>query len=52
MSLADALKKSTSVTAALSSFQSAQLRYGNQLHQYGVGLGNRWARAVNGRNND
>jgi hypothetical protein len=44
MLLAGALEKSSSVKAALSSFQSVQLRYGNQLHQYGVGLGNRWAR--------
>jgi 2-polyprenyl-6-methoxyphenol hydroxylase-like FAD-dependent oxidoreductase len=48
MLLAGALEKSSSVKAALSSFQSVQLRYGNQLHQYGVGLGNRWARPGNG----
>jgi 2-polyprenyl-6-methoxyphenol hydroxylase-like FAD-dependent oxidoreductase len=30
---------------ALSTFQSEQLRYGNELHQYGVALGNRWAKA-------
>ena len=30
---------------ALTSFQSAQLRYGRELHQYGVALGNRWAKA-------
>src|SRR6202051_1521235 len=30
---------------ALNSFQSAQLRYGHELHQYGVALGNRWATA-------
>jgi 2-polyprenyl-6-methoxyphenol hydroxylase-like FAD-dependent oxidoreductase len=29
----------------LRSFQSAQLRYGHELHQYGVALGNRWATA-------
>jgi len=32
------------VKQALSAFQSAQLRYGRELHQYGVALGNRWAR--------
>jgi hypothetical protein len=48
MLLAGALEKSSTVNIALSSFQSAQLRYGNQLHQYGVDLGDRWARPVNG----
>jgi 2-polyprenyl-6-methoxyphenol hydroxylase-like FAD-dependent oxidoreductase len=33
------------IKEALSSFQSAQLRYGHELHQYGVALGNRWATA-------
>ncbi len=31
------------MTQALTVFQSAQLRYGNELHQYGVALGSRWA---------
>ena len=33
------------IDEALRSFESAQLRYGHQLHQYGVALGNRWAMA-------
>jgi 2-polyprenyl-6-methoxyphenol hydroxylase-like FAD-dependent oxidoreductase len=44
MLLADVLQQSGGdVKKALSAFQSAQLRYGCELHQYGVALGNRWA---------
>jgi 2-polyprenyl-6-methoxyphenol hydroxylase-like FAD-dependent oxidoreductase len=44
--LADILEtEKGDIKDALSSFQSAQLRYGNELHQYGVALGNRWAKA-------
>lgn len=43
-SLADTLRESKGdIKEALLSFQSAQLRYGHELHQYGVALGNRWA---------
>jgi 2-polyprenyl-6-methoxyphenol hydroxylase-like FAD-dependent oxidoreductase len=46
MLLADLLDKSKGdVTSALSTFQPLQMRYGNELHQYGVALGNRWATA-------
>jgi 2-polyprenyl-6-methoxyphenol hydroxylase-like FAD-dependent oxidoreductase len=31
---------------ALAAFESAQLRYGNELHQYGVALGSRWAKST------
>jgi 2-polyprenyl-6-methoxyphenol hydroxylase-like FAD-dependent oxidoreductase len=42
--LADALLEGKGdIKEALLSFQSAQLRYGYELHQYGVALGNRWA---------
>ena len=42
--LADILQAAKGdIKEALSSFQSAQLRYGHELHQYGVALGNRWA---------
>ncbi|MBX9661524.1 MAG: hypothetical protein K2X00_23440 [Nitrospiraceae bacterium] len=34
------------VDAALQVFQDTQLRYGNEIHQYGVALGDRWARAL------
>jgi len=45
-SLANALREAKGdVKEALLSFQSAQLRYGHELHQYGVALGNRWATA-------
>jgi 2-polyprenyl-6-methoxyphenol hydroxylase-like FAD-dependent oxidoreductase len=44
--LADALREGKGdIKEALLSFQSAQLRYGHELHQYGVALGNRWATA-------
>lgn len=46
MRLADALEHSNGdIKEALSAFQSVQLRYGQELHQYGVALGNRWAKA-------
>jgi hypothetical protein len=45
-SLTDALRENRGdIKEALLSFQSAQLRYGHELHQYGVALGNRWATA-------
>jgi 2-polyprenyl-6-methoxyphenol hydroxylase-like FAD-dependent oxidoreductase len=45
-SLADTLGRANGdIKEALLSFQSAQLRYGHELHQYGVALGNRWATA-------
>lgn len=34
------------VKKALPNFQAAQLNYGHKLYQYGVDLGNRWARAL------
>ena len=44
--LADILQEAKGdIKEALSSFQSAQLRYGHELHQYGVALGSRWATA-------
>jgi 2-polyprenyl-6-methoxyphenol hydroxylase-like FAD-dependent oxidoreductase len=44
--LADCLQEAPGeLNSALSRFQSAQLRYGNELHQYGVALGSRWAKA-------
>ena len=44
--LADTLREARGdIKEALLSFESAQLRYGHELHQYGVALGNRWARA-------
>ena len=44
--LADTLRDAKGdIKQALLSFQSAQLRYGHELHQYGVVLGNRWATA-------
>ena len=44
MLLADFLQEAAGdLNSALSRFQSAQLRYGNELHQYGVALGSRWA---------
>jgi 2-polyprenyl-6-methoxyphenol hydroxylase-like FAD-dependent oxidoreductase len=44
--LADTLREAKGgIKEALLSFQSAQLRYGHELHQYGVALGNRWATA-------
>src|SRR5207253_4103376 len=44
MLLADCLQEAAGdLNSALSRFQSAQLRYGNELHQYGVALGSRWA---------
>jgi 2-polyprenyl-6-methoxyphenol hydroxylase-like FAD-dependent oxidoreductase len=44
MLLADCLQESAGdLNSALSRFQSAQLRYGNELYQYGVALGSRWA---------
>jgi 2-polyprenyl-6-methoxyphenol hydroxylase-like FAD-dependent oxidoreductase len=44
MLLADSLQESAGdLNSALSRFQSAQLRYGSELHQYGVALGSRWA---------
>ena len=44
--LADTLREAKGdIKEALLSFQSAQLRYGHELHQYGVALGNRWAAA-------
>jgi 2-polyprenyl-6-methoxyphenol hydroxylase-like FAD-dependent oxidoreductase len=44
MLLADRLQESAGdLNLALSRFQSAQLRYGNELYQYGVALGSRWA---------
>ena len=44
--LAEALREAKGdIKEALLSFQSAQLRYGHELHQYGVALGNRWATA-------
>jgi 2-polyprenyl-6-methoxyphenol hydroxylase-like FAD-dependent oxidoreductase len=47
MLLAAALQQAADdVGAALQMFQDAQLRYGHELHQYGVALGDRWARAV------
>ena len=47
MLLADALEHSEgNVEEALSVFQPLQLRYGQELHQYGVALGNRWAQAL------
>ena len=40
--LADILQEAKGdIKEALSSFQSVQLRYGHELHQYGVALGNR-----------
>jgi 2-polyprenyl-6-methoxyphenol hydroxylase-like FAD-dependent oxidoreductase len=45
MLLADFLQEAAGdLNSALSRFQSAQLRHGNELHQYGVALGSRWAR--------
>jgi 2-polyprenyl-6-methoxyphenol hydroxylase-like FAD-dependent oxidoreductase len=45
-SLADTLREPKGdIKEALLSFQTAQLRYGHELHQYGVALGNRWATA-------
>jgi 2-polyprenyl-6-methoxyphenol hydroxylase-like FAD-dependent oxidoreductase len=45
-SLANTLREPKGdIKEALQSFQSAQLRYGHELHQYGVALGNRWAAA-------
>jgi 2-polyprenyl-6-methoxyphenol hydroxylase-like FAD-dependent oxidoreductase len=45
--LADTLREAKGdIKEALLSFQSAQLRYGHELHQYGVALGNRWATAA------
>ena len=47
MLLAEALARSGGdVIRALSDFQSAQLRYGHELHRYGVALGDRWAKAL------
>jgi 2-polyprenyl-6-methoxyphenol hydroxylase-like FAD-dependent oxidoreductase len=47
MLLADALEHCKGdVKEALSSFESVQLRYGQRLHQYGIALGNRWAKAL------
>ncbi len=47
--LADVLQESEgNIEEGLRSFQSAQLRYGNQIYQYGVSLGNRWAKPVTG----
>jgi len=44
--LADTLRDAKGdIKQGLLSFQSAQLRYGRELHQYGVALGNRWATA-------
>jgi len=44
--LADTLREAKGdIKEALLSFQSAQLRYGHELHQYGAALGNRWATA-------
>jgi 2-polyprenyl-6-methoxyphenol hydroxylase-like FAD-dependent oxidoreductase len=44
MLLADSLQQVPGdLNTALSRFQPAQLRYGNELHQYGVALGSRWA---------
>jgi 2-polyprenyl-6-methoxyphenol hydroxylase-like FAD-dependent oxidoreductase len=44
--LADTLREARGdIKEALLSFQSAQLRYGHELHQYGVALGNLWAKA-------
>jgi 2-polyprenyl-6-methoxyphenol hydroxylase-like FAD-dependent oxidoreductase len=44
MLLADCLRESAGdLNWALSRYQSEQLRYGNELHQYGVALGSRWA---------
>ena len=44
--LADTLREAKGdIKEALLSFQSAQLRYGHELHQYGVALGDRWATA-------
>jgi 2-polyprenyl-6-methoxyphenol hydroxylase-like FAD-dependent oxidoreductase len=44
--LAEALREGTGdIKKALLSFQSAQLRYGHELHQYGVALGKHWATA-------
>jgi len=44
--LADTLREAKGdIKEALLSFQSAQLRYGHELHQYGVALGDRWAAA-------
>ena len=44
--LADTLQDAKGdIKKALLSFQSAQLLYGHELHQYGVALGNRWAAA-------
>lgn len=46
MLLADVLvlSEGRDIRHGLDAFQSSQLEYGNQLHQYGVRLGNRWAR--------
>jgi 2-polyprenyl-6-methoxyphenol hydroxylase-like FAD-dependent oxidoreductase len=45
-SLADTLRDARGdIKQGLQSFESAQLRYGQELHQYGVALGNRWATA-------
>jgi 2-polyprenyl-6-methoxyphenol hydroxylase-like FAD-dependent oxidoreductase len=45
MSLADCLRKSPDdVSAALAAFQSAQLRYGEDLYRYGVALGSGWVK--------
>lgn len=48
MVLADALAqvRANDVPRALEAFESAQLRYGQQLYQYGVALGDRWARPL------
>ncbi len=47
MLLADALVHCKGdVKEALSSFESVQLRYGQRLHDYGIALGSRWAKAV------
>lgn len=47
MLLADLLQQAGGdVKQALPAFQTEQLRYGHELHQYGVALGNRWARAL------
>lgn len=47
MLLTDALQHANGdVKEALSAFQPDQLRYGHELHQYGVALGNRWARTL------
>lgn len=47
MLLADLLQQAGGdVKQALPAFQTEQLRYGHELHKYGVTLGNRWARAL------